>query len=144
MKSRRRSNTTTPPDPVFFVDRNLGAVYLPERLRAVGFRLAIHDDHFHKRQDVKDPEVIAACGENRWFMLTGDSDLPRCWRKEVDAAAIGVFCQTNNREGPQLWVPRIILLRAKILRLANKERLPFVAYITADAKPRLRLKSESD
>jgi hypothetical protein len=99
----------------------------------------IHDDHFHKRQDVEDTEVIAACGMNRWFLLTGDSDLPRRWRKEVVLAEIGVFCQTNNHQGPQLWVPRIVLVRSKMIRLANRQKLPFVAFITADSDPRLKL-----
>ena len=43
MKSRRRLNTT-PPEPVFFVDRNLGADELPRVLREAGFVLVVHDD----------------------------------------------------------------------------------------------------
>jgi hypothetical protein len=97
----------------------------------------VHDDYFGKRQDVPDPEVIAECGINGWFLLTGDSDMPRRWKNEIDSASIGVFCQTNNHHGPVLWVPRIISVKAKIERLIRKRSGPFVAYITAESNSQL-------
>jgi uncharacterized protein with PIN domain len=126
-----------PPDPVFFTDRNLGAEYLPAELRAAGFRLVTHDEHFAKRQDVEDPEVIAECGRQGWYLLTGDGDLTRRWAREIRAAGIGVFCQTNNHQGPRLWVPRIVVAKPKILRAINKWERPFVGFITAEKKPKL-------
>ncbi len=140
MKSRRRSNTT-PPDPVFFIDRNLGADEFPNALRAAGFRVIVHDDHFKGRQDVYDPEIIRECGRNGWFLLTGDNDLTRRWAKEIAEAKIGVFCQTNNHQGPKLWIPRICYLKKSIIRLALKEPRPFVAFMTAESKSQL-LKKE--
>jgi len=125
---------------VFFVDRNLGADDMPTALRAVGFALVVHDDHFNKRQDVLDPEVIRVCGEQNWFLLTGDSDLTRRWSTEIIAANIGVFCQTNNHHGPALWCPRICGLKAEIISLAQKQAKPFIAFITADVKSQLLLK----
>ena len=136
MKSRRRSNTL-PPEPVFFTDRNLGAEYLPAELRSAGFRLVVHEDHFNKRQDVDDPEVIAECGRHGWILLTADSDLPRRWAKEIRTAKIGVFCQTNNHQGPRLWVPRIVFAKPKMLKAIKHWDQPFVGFITAEAKPAL-------
>jgi hypothetical protein len=142
VRSRRRSNIT-PPDPIFFVDRNLGADILPNALRQAGFRLVVHDEHFGKRQDVFDPEVIKECGVHNWFLLTGDGDLTRRWVKEIAAADIGVFCQTNNHHGPQLWIPRICRLQADIIKLAQYQKRPFVAFITAETKSQLLLKADS-
>jgi hypothetical protein len=139
VRSRRRS-TTSLPDPVLFTDRNLGAIVLPGALRNAGFRVVVHDDHFGGRQDVLDPEVIQVCGINGWFLLTGDGDLIRRWSRELAQAKIGVFCQTNNRHGAALWVPRICGLQASILKLAREEPPPFVAYITAESKSQLLLK----
>lgn len=95
-----------PPDPIFFTDRNLGAEYLPNELRKAGFRIVVHDDHFGKRQDVGDPEVILECARSGWVLLTGDKDMPRRWTREIRMARIRVFCQTNNHQGPKIWVPR--------------------------------------
>jgi PIN like domain len=132
-----------PPDPVFFLDRNLGAEVLPTALRIAGFRLVVHDEYFSRRQDVLDPEVIAECGFQRWFLLTGDSDMPRRWSIETKRAGIGVFCQTNNHQGPRLWVPRIIFLKKKLIKAALNWNRPFVAMITAESKPSLRRASLS-
>ena len=127
-----------PPNPVFFIDRNLGAEYLPNELRQAGFRLVIHDEHFNGRQDVGDPEVIAECGKHRWVLMTGDSDLPRRWIGEIRKARIGVFCQTNNHQGPRLWVPRIIASHKKIVKVMKRWEVPFVGFLTAEPKPALK------
>lgn len=113
---------------------------MPTALRAAGFSVIVHDDYFQKRQDVLDPEVIRVCGEKRWFLLTGDSDLTRRCFREIIEASIGVFCQTNNHHGPALWCPRICGLKADIFKLARTQRTPFIAFITAEAKSQLLLK----
>jgi hypothetical protein len=123
------------PDPVFFTDRDLGADYLPAELRKAGFCIVTHDEHFHKRQDVLDPEVIAEVGSKGWFLLTGDRDLTHRWAVEIRAARLGVFCQTNNHQGPRLWVPRIVKAKPKIMRAVKNWDRPFVAFITAEPKP---------
>ncbi len=135
MRSRRQSHTL-PPEPIFFTDRNLGAEYLPAELRSAGFRLVVHDEHFNKRQDVDDPEVIAECGRQGWLLLSrADSDLPRRWAKEIRTAGIGVFCQTNNHQGPRLWVPRLVKAKKKMLKAAKRWDMPFVGFITAEPTP---------
>jgi predicted nuclease of predicted toxin-antitoxin system len=127
-----------PPEPVFFIDRNLGANFLPAALRKAGFCIVVHDEHFNRRQDVLDPEVIAECGKNGWILLTGDSDLPRRWVREVKSAAIGIFCQTNNHQGPRLWAPRIVYVKSKMIKAALNWNRPFIAMIPAEHEPSLR------
>ncbi len=94
-----------------------------------------HDEHFVRRQDVLDPEVIAEVGRHGWALLTGDSDMPRRWATDIRTAGIAVFCQTNNHQGPRLWVPRIIQARAKMFRALKNWEKPFVGFITAEPKP---------
>jgi hypothetical protein len=106
-------------------------------MRRAGFCIVTHDEHFDKRQDVLDPEVIAECGNNGWLLITADGDMPRRWADDIRTAGIGVFCQTNNHQGPRLWIPRIILAKAKILRAAKNWDKPFVGFISA--KPKLSL-----
>jgi hypothetical protein len=106
-------------------------------LRQAGLRLVTHDEHFAKRQDVLDPEVIAEVGRQGWVLLTGDGDMPRRWASEIKTAGIAVFCQTNNHQGPRLWAPRIIQVKPKILRALKNWNKPFVAFITAEPKPSL-------
>jgi uncharacterized protein with PIN domain len=123
-----------PPDPVLFIDRNLGARVLPNALRLAGFSIVVHDEHFPGRQNVPDPEVIEECGKNGWALLTADSDLTRRWAKEVRAANIGVFCQTNNTQGPRLWIPRIINAKARLTSAYARWNKPFIAFIHANPK----------
>jgi hypothetical protein len=53
-------------------------------------------------------------------------------------AGIGVFCQTNNHQGPRLWVPRIAKAQRKILKAVKRWDKPFVAFITAEPIPALK------
>jgi hypothetical protein len=126
-----------PPDPVIFTDRDLGAGYLPTELRAAGLRIVTHDEHFAKRQDVLDPEVIAEVAKQGWILLTGDSDMPRRWSQEIREARLGMFCQTNNHQGPRLWVPRILSVRPSMFRAIKNWERPFVGFITAETKPKI-------
>jgi hypothetical protein len=116
----------------------LGAEYLPNELRQAGFRIVVHDEYFSKRQNVDDPEVITECGRHNWVLLTGDSDLPRRWAKEIQMARIGVFCQTNNHQGPRLWVPRIIKAHKKMHKAMRRWKVPFVGFLTAEPTPALK------
>ena len=64
------SSPTQPDPPIFFVDRSLGGKVVPRRLRAAGWRVERHDDHFVA--DTPDPDWIAAAGKRGWIILTAD------------------------------------------------------------------------
>jgi hypothetical protein len=127
-----------PHDPVFFVDRNLGAECLPNELRKAGYRIVVHDDHFSKRQDVLDPEVILECSKNGWPLLTGDSAMPHRWSREIRAAKIRVFYQINNHQGPRIWAPRWAKIRLKIFKACIRWAAPCAGSVSAEPIPRLR------
>lgn len=113
-------------------------MFFPEQLRKAGFHIVIHDDHFGKRhQTILDPEVITECGRQGWFLLTADKDMPFRWAAEIINANLGVFCQTNNTQGPKLWAPRLVALKEQIIKKSRNVATPFVIQITADKKPKL-------
>jgi hypothetical protein len=127
-----------PPDAVFFTDRNLGANYFPAEMRKAGYCIVTHDEHFDLRQDVLDPEVIEECGRNGWLLITADRDMPRRWADDIRKAQIGVFCQTNNHQGPRIWIPRIVSCKDKLLRAVKNWDKPFIGFISAEKKPSIR------
>lgn len=65
-----------PPDePVFFVDRSLGARTVPDALRVAGARVEVHADHF--TDDAPDPEILRFVGERQWVFLSKDKRVRR-------------------------------------------------------------------
>jgi PIN like domain len=77
-KSRKPSGgpPARPPEPaVFFIDRDTGGRLLAGALRAAGYRIELHDDHF--AQDTKDPFWIRSVAERRWVILTCDRNIAR-------------------------------------------------------------------
>ena len=77
-KSRKPSGgpPARPPEPlVFFIDRDTGGRLLAVALRAAGYRIELHDDHFE--QDTKDPFWIRSVAERRWAILTCDRNIAR-------------------------------------------------------------------
>ena len=83
---------------------------------------------------IADPVIIASCGLLNRVLLTGDHDLPRNWNKEIIQAQIAVFVTTDNHEGPQQWVPRIIAAKDDILRELKRREKPFTASISKDGR----------
>jgi uncharacterized protein with PIN domain len=64
-----------PPEPfTWFVDRALGR-RLAQELRAAGWKVEIHDDHFE--QDAEDTLWLADVGRLGWVVLTKDKAIRR-------------------------------------------------------------------
>lgn len=99
-------------------------------LRADGFQLVVHQDHYGSRQNVPDPEIIAECAKQGWCLLTGDPTMLTQWEQEIRAAGIAVFSQSNNHEGPAHWGPRICAKHNLIRRAADRRARPFAMIIT--------------
>ena len=77
-KSRKPSAglPARPPEaPVFFIDRDTGGRLLAGALRAAGYRIELHDEHF--AQDTKDPFWIRSVAERHWVILTCDRNIAR-------------------------------------------------------------------
>ena len=77
-KSRKPSAgpPARPPEaPVFFIDRDTGGRLLAGALRAAGYRIELHGDHFE--QGTQDPFWIRSVAEHRWVILTCDRNIAR-------------------------------------------------------------------
>jgi|SRR5579864_2299775 len=104
-------------------------------LRPAGYNCIIHEEYFAGRYDVIfDPEIIQVCGNNHWFLITSDKDLPVRWIEEIRAAQIGIFLLSNQNDGSEVWANRIMACEADVIREAETRDLPFVARISVEGK----------
>jgi hypothetical protein len=139
---KKRSATSSPPEPVFFSDENLGRRVFPERLRAAGVRLEIHLDHF--AQGTEDEDWLGEVGKRDWVLLTLDARL-RYNRLERDAimehglAAFVVVGGQSHADKAETFLKA----RNRILRFLQKNRPPFIAKIYAGGKVELWLDEET-
>jgi hypothetical protein len=139
---KRRSATSSPPEPVFFSDENLGRRVFPERLRAAGVRLEIHLDHF--AQGAEDQSWLREVAKRGWVLLTLDARL-RYNRLERDAimehglAAFIVAGGQSHGEKAEIFLQA----RNRVLRFLRRHRAPFIAKIYAGGKVDLWLDEET-
>ncbi len=72
-RSERRSSSKEPPEPVFFVDADICGRPFIDLLRAAGFSLALHNEHFG--QGTPDEIWLEVAGRSGWIVLTHDKRL---------------------------------------------------------------------
>lgn len=77
---KRRSSTKAPPDPEFFVDRDLGP-NVTSRLKAAGFIAHDHDSYFQSK--TRDVDWIPQVCARQWVILSSDKSMRRNWL-EID------------------------------------------------------------
>ncbi len=73
VRSKKPSGTSKPPKPHkyrFFLDRNLGGVELPKRLRNAGKDVVVHDDIYVPTE--RDPWIFYECGKKGLVVVTAD------------------------------------------------------------------------
>lgn len=130
MKSKKQSATSTPLESVFFLDRNLGRLQLAHHLRALGFRIEVHDDHFP--QTTKDPEWIRFCSAQGWVIITPDWGIQKEPNRSVvtenPGACVFVLSQNNTRW--EEWAAAIVVARPRINRTIKNTSPPFFARIS--------------
>jgi predicted nuclease of predicted toxin-antitoxin system len=100
-------------------------------LRAADLKVEIHDDHFP--QAAKDPEWLAAAGENEWIVVTRDERIRyRLLEKEaLRRARVRAFvlaAQGNLRA--EMLAGNFLKALPKIRRLVQKQKPPFIAKIS--------------
>ena len=105
---------SSPPDPVFFTDRDLGKQF-PAALRAHGLVVETHDDHFG--QQTPDEVWLAAVAKRNWIVLTRDKRIR--YSPVALSAALGAEA-------------RVLILVAKNLTHAR------LAEVFIDSLPRVR------
>lgn len=129
----RRSATSSPPEPVFFSDENLGRKVFPERLQRAGVDLEIHYDHF--AQGTEDKDWLGDVADRGWVLLTLDARL-RYNRLERDAimrhglAAFVLVGGQSHVEKAEIFLEA----HPRVLRFLQAQEPPFIAKIYASGK----------
>ena len=74
-KSRTPSpSSALPPEPVFFVDRDLGKQF-PEILRSRGLRVEVHDDHYSGAEKPADDVWLTLVAQRGWIAVSHDANI---------------------------------------------------------------------
>jgi hypothetical protein len=88
-----------PGAPHFFVDRSLGRIRVPGRLRAVGWGLTTLAEHYGipADEDVTDIEWLTLAGTRGWAVLMKDDRIRRrpAELAALKAAGVHAFCIAN-------------------------------------------------
>lgn len=135
-KSKRRSESSLPRESlVFFVDRSLGRMIIPEALRAAEARVELHDDHFP--QNAPDQTWLTEAGQRGWVVLTKDKHL-RYRAVETNAlmlAKVRAFVLTARGDLSGAEIGRIFVRALPAMRKLCMTLLPpFVAHVSRDGK----------
>lgn len=87
------------PEPVFFLDRSLGGVQVPQILREAGIEVVTLSEHYGVPEDqsIADVEWLELAGSRHWPVLMKDSRIRYRAPERAALLAHGVqaFCLTN-------------------------------------------------
>ena len=138
-KSKKRSDVSSNwqrEEPTLFLDRNLGKHIIANRLRSVGMKIELHDNHLPA--DAPDEDWIALVGRMGWVALTKDKNI-RYRTAELKSimknAARIVVIRAKNTTGSDI-AELLVKGRHRIARFAAKTPAPFVAAIDRSSKVR--------
>lgn len=88
-----------PGAPHFFIDRSLGRIRVPGRLRAAGWELTTLAEHYGipADEDVPDIEWLTLAGTRGWAVLMKDDRIRRrpAELAALKAAGVHAFCIAN-------------------------------------------------
>jgi len=131
------------PDPVFFVDRDLGRKIFPTILRDAGLHVEIHDDHFED-DTTSDPVWLGYVGKKGWIAVTRNKDI-RYTEVERDAvmiAGVPLFVLRGKWDHKTFGLGFITNLPG-ILRFLERHDPPFIAnvYLPTKSQPKGRVKT---
>ncbi len=127
-RSKKRSSTSGPPEPVFFTDRDLGPS-VAAALREGGLKIEAYHEHF-ELDDVPDGEWLRLVGANGWIALSHNKRI-RYERDELDdLMSYGVKAFFIIGKGPHpAFAAAVLRSLRKVLRLIQKNEEPFIARI---------------
>ena len=126
---KKRSAAKPPEEIVFFVDRSLGKIDVPDALRVAGYRCERHDDHWD--QATEDSVWLAGVAARKWVVLTKDERIR--YRplelKALEAARLRTFILIcGNVRGSD--AARILLAAIpRILAVVEAQKGPFIYYV---------------
>ncbi|MGD0456641.1 MAG: hypothetical protein ABSC21_02720 [Terriglobia bacterium] len=105
-------------------------------LRLAGFKLVSHRDVYGPRSSTDDPEIISYCGikRNKMVLITADQDMEFTYAPEIRKARVAIFIVTNNHEGPDKWLPRIVSAKLDMERELSTRAKSFAARISTEGR----------
>ena len=127
-RSKKRSSTSEPPEPVFFTDRDLGPS-VAAALREGGLKVEAYHEHF-VLDDVPDGEWLRLVGANGWIALSHNKRI-RYERDELDdlmSYRVKAFFIIGKGPHPA-FAAAVLRSFRKVLRLIEKNEEPFIARI---------------
>jgi hypothetical protein len=74
VEAKTPSPSSAPPEPVFFVDRDLGRRF-PEMLRDEGLQVEVHDDHYPGAEKPPDQVWLQMAAERGWVAVSHDANI---------------------------------------------------------------------
>lgn len=111
--------------PHFFVDRSLGRIKVPSRLREAGWSLTTLAEHYGIPSDeaVADVEWLTLAGSRGWAVLMKDD---RIRRRPAEVAAlrdahVNAFCIANANLNSDEQVQLLLRHQRAIFRFAGEE-----------------------
>jgi len=126
---------TDGPQPVFFLDRNLGRKTVPALLRDAGFHVEVMDDHF--APETRDEAWLQEVGKLGWFAVTLDAKI-RYRRREQEAIRrfnVGLFLLVRWKGSTAATMAQaLIRARGKMLRVVLTSPRPFIAKVHGDGR----------
>ena len=117
---------------IFFVDRSLGRT-LGEKLRAEGWKVELHDEHF--AEDTPDDEWLVEVGAKGWVVLTKDKRIRKraVEKQAVIEARVRIFTLPSGEMTGQEMANVYLANRARIGRFLKNNKPPFIAVVYKDA-----------
>jgi hypothetical protein len=127
-RSKKRSSTKGPPDPVFFIDRDLSGKAFVSILREAAVTVEVHSDHF--RHDAPDEDWLPAVGRQNWVALTHDKRISYSSLQTdlLMRAAVRTFILIGKATHEEL-AENFVRSIPKVRRFLQRQPGPFIAKV---------------
>lgn len=125
MPSKKQSSTSQQrkqPEYRYFLDRNLGSVFLPAQLRSIGLDITVHDDVY--QQTERDPWIFYECGKLGFVVVTSDTAFMRSFphMAAISLAKTTVLAFSNNNYKSDVRGNAFIRARPRIEKVLSVHR----------------------
>ena len=119
---------------VFFIDRSLGSIVVPEALRHAGVHVEIHASHF--ADNTPDTDWLSHVGQQGWVVLMKDKHIrsrPHERQALIYAGVRAFVLVAGNISGHEMGQSFVNALPA-MYDLLTQRATPFIAQITRQGR----------
>ncbi len=119
---------------VFFIDRSLGSIVVPEALRHAGVHVEIHASHF--ADNTPDIDWLSHVGQQGWVVLMKDKHIrsrPHERQALIYAGVRAFVLVAGNISGQEMGQSFVNALPA-MYNLLTQRATPFIAQITRQGR----------